>query len=71
MHFAKIKYNTLNKVCFDNTDKPQTSTVSMGLFRLNASASKRRRKTRRAGFGTRVYQSEHSHRTRCVIIFIQ
>ena len=40
------------------------------IFRLDASASFRRRKTRRAGFGTHVNQSEHSHRTRCVIISI-
>ena len=30
-----------------------------------------RRKTLRAGFGKHVYQSEHSHRTLCVIILIQ
>ena len=42
-----------------------------GLFRLDATASIWRRNTRRVGFRTHVSQSEHLHRTRCVIIFIQ
>ena len=42
-----------------------------GLFRLDASAPIWQRKIRRAGFGTHVSQSEHSHRPRRIIIFIQ
>ena len=42
-----------------------------GLFRPDASASKCRRKTQRAGFGTHVSQSEHSDRPRRIKKFIQ
>ena len=45
--------------------------MSNGLFKLDATASNRRRKTRRASFGTHVLnQTEHLHRTRCVIYFL-
>ena len=54
-----------------NAEPRQLHSTVKGLFRLDASAGIWLRKTQRAGFGTHDSKSEHSRRTRRVIIFMQ